>query len=617
MVRSKTTSILKVGGLLLGFGGLLLGSSNAFSAYGYGGHNEPFYNLNMNGYVRTTVGVMLQDNDETAADDKYRLNMAEVTLNLDFDIKTGPLNWKVITRFDKEAQTDYLDDLEDRMAATANQFGLQGNYSEADGRVGGCAIGGCPGTGGNKGEFMEQYETTDEVFDWLREIYFDVNLFDDRLMVRVGRQQLVWGESDFFQAMDVVHGYDYRGRLFYENNEEWRKPLMLFNFRLDFYELGGSLNWYIRPGWDRAEDMGSNYNIEGGRWIPHPYRGVDFTQFTDSYRTDHKSGDWDDMTYGIRWNGEWGSIGYSFAYMKTFNPAPIMSPHTSTVSGGVRTLSSPGANAYLDGGFFDYYGIQGGTTSYGNDEATTGNLLGDWMYPEIDIFGFTMTGFNSPMDATLSAEIAFIPNKPYNYGSLYSDLPGWNGVIEKDTINMMFRIDKEFKWMDSLGTHRPSLSSVQLFDTWILSHDDKDEIVEFASFGSRKKEHTAYLTIFTLMNFHRDTINPSFVAGTDLTKGGGFAIPAVEFVYGDDWRLKVEANLWWNDGDAKKTCNVAGDAYGHDTLTGNTDCGAGGGAAAFNNGGGDALLGKRENSAGFMDYFAGDNQLVFKLTRQF
>ena len=52
---------------------------------------------------------------------------------------------------------------------------------------------------------------------------------------------------------------------------------------------------------------------------------------------------------------------------------------------------------------------------------------------------------------------------------------------------MMFRIDKEFKWMDSLGTHRPSLSSVQLFDTWILSHDDKDEIVEFASFGAKRK----------------------------------------------------------------------------------------------------------------------------------
>ena len=103
---------------------------------------------------------------------------------------------------------------------------------------------------------------------------------------------------------------------------------MLFNFRLDFYELGGSLNWYIRPGWDRKEDMGSNYNIEGGRWIPHPYRGVDFTQFTTSYRTDHDSGDWSDMTYGIRWNGEWGSIGYSFAYMKTFSVQRQLLIHT-------------------------------------------------------------------------------------------------------------------------------------------------------------------------------------------------------------------------------------------------------------------------------------------------
>ena len=50
--------------------------------------------------------------------------------------------------------------------------------------------------------------------------------------------------------------------------------LMLFNFNLDLYELGGSLNWYIRPGWDRDEDMGSSFNIEGGRWIPHPYQVV-------------------------------------------------------------------------------------------------------------------------------------------------------------------------------------------------------------------------------------------------------------------------------------------------------------------------------------------------------
>ena len=479
-------------------------------------------------------------------------------------------------------------------------FGLDGNY----------------GTDGIKGDYMEQYDTIDETMDWLREVYFDVNLFDDRLFVRVGRQQLVWGESDFFQAMDVVHGYDYRGRLFYENNEEWRKPLMLFNFQLAMDEFNGTLNWFIRPGWDRAEDMGSNYNIEGGRWIPHPYRGVDFTSFTNSYRTDHDSGDWDDTTYGIRWNGTWGSIGYSFAYLKTFNAAPIVNPRSSGSGEGFFIGEDFGGdnNDY----FYSLWGINGDSKAYGGDEPAGGksctansalgsqslcpggSVLGDWMYPEIDVYGFTVNGFNQTMDATLSAEIAYIPNKPYNYGSLDSDLPGWNGVKEKDTINLMLRIDKEFKWMETLGTHRPSLSSIQLFDTWVLAHDDDDELVEFASFGAPKKEHQAYLTIFTLLNFNRDTINPSFVAGTDLSRGGGFMIPAVEFVMGDDWRFKVEADLWWNDGDKKKMCGSG--------VTGDNSC---------DTGIGEQNLGKRENSAGFMDWFADDNQLVFKLTRQF
>ena len=591
MVRNKYTSIMKAGGFLLGCGGLMLASSSALAAPSYGG-DEPTYGFNYSGYLRETIGVSLEDHDETSADDKWRMTQAKTTLQLDFDIKTGPLNWKVVTRFDKEVQTDYLDDLEDRSNYTSNVFGLNGNY----------------GKDGIKGDYMEQYDTIDETMDWLREVYFDVNLFDDRLFVRVGRQQLVWGESDFFQAMDVVHGYDYRGRLFYENNEEWRKPLMLFNFQLAMDEFNGTLNWFIRPGWDRAEDMGSNYNIEGGRWIPHPYRGVDFTSFTNSYRTDHDSGDWDDTTYGIRWNGTWGSIGYSFAYLKTFNAAPIVNPRST----------ADGEDLFYHG----FWGLEGETKAYGGDEPaggkscqpdglagspggynlcpSGGSVLGDWMYPEIDVYGFTVNGFNQTMDATLSAEIAYIPNKPYNYGSLDSDLPGWNGVKEKDTINLMLRIDKEFKWMETLGTHRPSLSSIQLFDTWVLAHDDDDELVEFASFGAPKKEHQAYLTIFTLLNFNRDTINPSFVAGTDLSRGGGFMIPAVEFVMGDDWRFKVEADLWWNDGDKKKMCGSG--------VTGDNSC---------DTGIGEQNLGKRENSAGFMDWFADDNQLVFKLTRQF
>ena len=531
------------------------------------------------------------------------MNQARATVNIDWDIKTGPLNWRVVTRVEHEAKTDYLDDLSERMEKQHDALNVltpgtdnRGNY----------------GRNGTEGSFMDQYETTDEIMDIVREIYFDWQITDN-LFARIGRQQLVWGESDFFQAMDVVHGYDFRQRLFYENNEEWRKPLFLFNFVYEVHEWDGMLNFYIRPGLDRAEDMGSNFNIEGGRWIPTPYRGVDFTQVTDAYNEDHNKGDWDDWTYGIRWNGRWGSAGYSLSYMKTFNPSPVLNPNLRLNAGGDLAA------------FGEYYGV-GDSTAVGfnvggmptdvalqgyGDDYRGDKLLGEWLYPEIDVFGFTVNYFSMAMDSTLSAEVAFIPNKPYNFGQLQSDLPGWGGIVEKDTLSVMLRIDKEFKWQQILGTHRPSLSSIQLFDTWIINRKKDDEIVEFASFGEQKSEHTVFLTLFTLLNYTRDTINPSLVVGTDLTNGGGFVIPAVEFVWGNDWRLKVEADLWWNDGDRKKVCGKA-DNNGNAAALGQ-DLGVSGCDKTV----GDDLLGVRENDASFMDWFARDNQLVFKLTRQF
>jgi len=562
-MKKYNSNILKTAGFLLCFGGTVAtGSVMAADEPACdtcaGGFGED-WSFAVSGYARTYFGVNLEDHAETNEDDQFDFNMARATLLLDTDIYTGPISWKIVSRFDRELQTDYLDSL-------ARQTSL----NPSGGGVG--VVG-----SSTRGQYLDQYNT-DHLQEFFREYYADFALFDGKLNMRVGKQQLVWGESDFFQAMDLVHGFDYRWRLFFENNEDWRKPLFLVNFDLDLYdELGGSLNFFVRPGLDRDDDVGSNFNIEGGRWIPHPYRGVDFTAFTQ-YNADHGDGSQDDPTFGFRWNSDIGSIGYSVAYLRTFNPAPIMNP----------TAGDPST-------FLGAFGV-GTHHSYG--EAAQNQVLGDWIYPHINVFGVSANGYAPFIDSTLSAEVAFIPNKPYNYGALRSSLPGWEGVREKDTLVTMFRIDKEFKWGKYLGTNRPSLSSVQLFDTWILDHKDSDEIVEFASFGAQKREHTAYLTIFSLLNFKRDTINPVFVVGTDLSNGGGFGIAAVEFVFGDDWRIKLEADLWWSDGDEKKT---AGNGTG---FTG--PC-----STCVN------PLGTAENDASLFDWFADDNQLVLKVTRQF
>jgi uncharacterized protein DUF1302 len=553
-MKKYNSNILKAAGFLLCFGGTVAtGSVMAAEEPACdtckGGYGED-WSFSVGGWARTYFGMNLEDQDETPEDDQFDLNMARASLNLDFDIYTGPVSWKVVTRFDRELGTDYLDSLE-RLT----------NLNSPNGTA-------------TRGQYLDQYNT-DKLQELFREYYADFSLFDGKLDMRIGKQQLVWGESDFFQAMDLVHGFDFRWRLFFENNEDWRKPLFLVNFDLDLDdELGGSLNFFVRPGLDSNDAIGNNFNIEGGRWIPAPYRGVDFTAFTQ-YNADYTDGSQSDPTYGFRWNSNIGSIGYSVAYLRTFNPAPIMNPAASDPSG-----------------FLNAFGVTtGSANSYG--EAPRNGVLGDWVYPLINVFGVSANGYAPIIDSTLSAEVAFIPNKPYNFGALGSSLPGWQGVKEKDTLVTMFRIDKEFKLGKYIGTNRPSLSSVQLFDTWILNAKDSDEIVEFASFGARKREHTTYLTVFSLLNFKRDTINPIFVVGTDLSNGGGFGIAGVEFVRGDDWRIKLEANLWWTDGDEKKPT-------GSNTAGGKLN-----------------PLGVSENSASLFDWFADDNQLVLKVTRQF
>jgi len=64
--------------------------------------------------------------------------------------------------------------------------------------------------------------------------------------------------------------------------------------------------------------------------------------------------------------------------------------------------------------------------------------------------------------------------------------------------------------------------------------------------------HSAILTAFSVLNYRSDTINPSVAIGTDLTNGGGFFIPAIDFVLGDSWRLKLEADIFWVRKSSKK-----------------------------------------------------------------
>jgi hypothetical protein len=513
------------------------------------------------GFVPTNAGYAASDYSS-----KYKPSMVRGSILLDGDASYMGLKFKAIARLDREYKTDYLEELEDLRKAN-----LSGNGSSPfgynDGKL-------------NPSSIMDNYNNFD-----FREFWVEAPI-GDRTTVKIGRQQIVWGESDFFHAMDVVHGYDLSWRLFFEGeNEEWRKPLILISTKIRIPEADGMLAAYIRPGWDRCEDIGNTYDVNGGRWFFNPYRGYTLETTT---KKDCSQENWDESNIGggIRWQGEAFDLSYSIAYLHANSADPVANPNPN---------------------------VTGAATGYKGSQVQ-GSIF-DRIHPEIDVIGVTLSGYSAMLDAVVSTEVAYTFNQPFNQGlggffgynsdpingaGLGANLAnnpcpagsigaggvnvsqgvGLCGIKTKGVINSMLRFDKNLKLEDVLGTTRPSFSSIQLFDQWVMDWKDSEQLVRLFAYGSPLKEHNTILTAFTVLNYMNDKINPSFVVGFDINNGGGFAIPAVSFTLNDNWVGKVEADIFWSGG---RTEN-----------------------AQFSN----------ERSQLF-GYFDKSTQLVFRLTRQF
>ena len=346
------------------------------------------------GYARGWLSMNLKDQPETFQDDKHKLSMVRGSVLLDADWK--PINrvrFKAIARVDREATTNYLQDLEappseKPAGSTAAVFA-----TKAGGNVGGLR------NFYDRGEFREFWVEADVT---------------DRIKLKFGKQQIVWGETDFFRALDLVHGFDYTWRSFLEaENEELRKPLIMARMQIQVPEAKGSFDLFVRPGWDRDQDIGNTYDLAGGRWASQPARGASFFYATQ-YNHDTKGAKEDSVTGGIRWQGIAGPVNYSLAYLRTFNNDPVTNPCAATLS----LLGAPGSPA---ANVASYKTFKQAPKACGfNGPGPFGSPLqfGDWIFPTTDIFGATASGYVPAIDAVLSTEIAYQKDRSFNYVSM-------------------------------------------------------------------------------------------------------------------------------------------------------------------------------------------------------
>jgi len=490
------------------------------------------------GYVREQMSMNLANRPGTTFDDKYMISMLRTTIRVDLDGSIGPVRIGIVGRVSREAETEFLRSLD--------RGTRDGKFFNALQQGGGDKMA--------EPNFIKAELDEEELREYF--IEFDVG---DRFVFKLGKQQVVWGETDFFQAMDILHGRDLRWRLFFEpENEEWRKPLIMFNVVAQVPELDGSLQVIIRPGLDRGRDLGNSVDFYGGRWQPNPFDSINF--FQDAIlplNYEHRSGDKDDVTGAVRWAGTLGAwsnyTGYSFAFIRTHLAA-------SPISTSVLGFKGEGPTSVSDGGL---------------------GALGQAIFPILNNYAMSFNYDLSVLGVgpwTLAAEVVWTPERPMNrgfsgnatgianmkaQGGLAAAFAGAFGSAghglaptEKSQLLWMLRAESTgVRLMDYIGTGRPSFLSFQLFDRWLTDFDPNEEVIDTAGWNAASSEHTFIFTIVLLMNYNYDLINPGIAWGTDLSHGGGFFLPWVEFIWGDYWRLRAEVNFFYSEG--QPSSNVA------------------------------------------------------------
>lgn len=497
--------------------GLGAASSDVYSAdvdaSQSGGGDVAESNFHVGGYVAGWAAFNLNNIPETPQNDRYDLNMLRGSISLNADFKTGPLQWKAIVRGDKEFKTDFLKRLEKQ-----NQAG--------------------PYAGGPGSDIMSLYDRAR-----IRELYVDYDP-TDRIHLRLGKQQEAWGESDFFHLTDLIEGIDYRWHFFLEREtDEIRKPLIMANAKVDFPEANGTLQFLLRPGWDRKGDLGNTFDLSGSRWAEQPNRGGNDWLKPIPFEYRHPGADSSDPTGGVRWTGVAGPVNYSLSYLKAANP-----------------------NMVVNSMFKPWKGVG----------PTNGNFA-NFINPTIDLFGASISGTIPAIDSVVGAEVAYQRDVPYNVGSNFYGfggfvyLPGFNGITTKNVVVSSLRLDKQLKLMDILGTNQASFASIQIFDTWIRDFKSSDDLVEQAGFGAPVREHTTMVSGFVTLNYMSSRLNPGLAFAYDLTNGDGLLSPLIDYNYGTHWRFRAEADLFYANnakqpGQVENKMHTLGGFDNHDQL---------------------------------------------------
>jgi|WetSurMetagenome_2_1015567.scaffolds.fasta_scaffold23328_2 hypothetical protein len=387
----------------------------------------------------------------------------------------------------------------------------------------------------------------DDVDQILREFY--VSYSTPKFLIKMGKQQVAWGEADGLRLMDVINPLDVRRGPFYDTQgyEEVRIPKWLikteffgpdlwkfYNNSLELIwnpgdvretqnllptyanaQLGGRNNGFGFPWWGGGVPVGSQ-NSWGIWGIP-----VNFVPLPVRLFKQERSTSIENSEFGGRVKFSINNTAITLNYWQGFQADEVLK-----FRGIVPDLAN--------GGIFPPLGV-----------VSPSVLLMDRVYKRMRVAGFTLSKeldgvgplFGQPANPVLRVEAQYDFDHPFNTGlNTATDFI----VIKKyDQVKYMVGFD----WPVRCALINPQKNiflSAQMFHIYTVHWENGVNSPRPAPFYSwTYPMNQFYSSLLVRTEYRNETIVPSALLVWDHSNNSGWVKTAVGFKYGNHWRPEI------------------------------------------------------------------------------
>ncbi len=362
-------------------------------------------------------------------------------------------------------------------------------------------------------------------FKWdadLREWYVDISR--GPLFLRVGRQNLSWGEADVFRLLDNINPLDNTFGFIFEDLNDRRIPLRMIRSSYNIGKVGPissfAVEGFFAPG--ALENTVAPIPPPGTPYAPPvprpggiPIPGSIFDEFTE--KPDRR---WDNSRFGLRLQGVlFENVNLAIAGYRTY--LDDLTPRLVVF----QQFQPPAIPPIL--------GLE-----LNRSES------------KVWIFGGSLNYYEKHIDTVIRSEVAYLNDVPVFIPRINTPDPDFSlgfpqfltGEIPKrDEVRFVVGLDKDV-WIRALNKKNTFLVSLQYFGQYIRDYD-KDIKMAVPRFPNSTdfisiKRYEQTITALINTKYMNGNLKPEFVVAYD-PRGAVLLLPSIQYEW-DPFRIKLQ-----------------------------------------------------------------------------